>query len=242
MPSSRRRFLQVAGAGVLGLSSGCSSQEGGVIGGYEWKVAWPPQEPYKKPSLKELPDLASPKIGGQGGYNVEIYHDLMTSTAGEFFQYGLDVMRQEADKGTLSLIYRDLPLPVSDWSYPVAIAARSVQSAAGLRAFWEFRRRVLKEYRPDPYYYMDRDTVLSAAAAAGAPREQVRDDTESWRFYEIVERDRRRAEKLGLGDSTAHSVIRDGEKQIIGHGSAGRILWRIEEDFEKPPETQKNQS
>jgi hypothetical protein len=64
---------------------------------------------------------------------------------------------------------------------------------------------------PNPY--LTKQRVLKAAETAGAPRGKIKEDTEAWRFYPIVERSRRLGEERGMRDAVSSTIVIDDDKR-----------------------------
>jgi hypothetical protein len=227
--SSRRRFLEAAGAVGLSATSGCLGIVETQLAKRRRKlreVSWPPEKPDTVPSLDELPELAVPTQGKSDAVSVEVFQDFGTMMSGEFFHEELPSLQYDISVSNVAISYRDNTIPVSDWSYPIAIAARSVQAQLGERGFWAFAKRVNPNYRPYPSYSKER--VLSAAEAVGASSEQVKEDVESWKYYATIQREKRYAAQYDFaGVPTA--VIDEGEdKSTMSGFSAGNLISRIE--------------
>lgn len=199
---SRRDFLRVSSITAAATFSGCLN---GIAGEISSGVAWPPARPLSVPTLDDIPDLPPPTWGKPGVPQVFIYNDMATREAGRVFHREWDGLTQPIKENRIQVSFCDYPLPSNEWTYPIAIAARSVQYHAGKDAFLTFAQRVLRDFVPRPY--LTKQRVLDAVETAGASREAVKEDTEAWRFYPIVERSRRQGEERGINDSVSRSVI-----------------------------------
>jgi hypothetical protein len=206
--TSRRDFLRVSAVTAAASLGGCVDRIAGKVSS---GVAWPPPRPLNVPSLDEVPDLKPPTWGESDVPQVFVYNDMATKQAGRVFHQEWEGLSKPITNNRIQVSFCDYPLPANGWSYPVAIAARSVQHHAGKDAFLTFAQRILRDFVPRPY--LTKQRVLDAAEAAGASRERVKEDTESWRFYPTVERSRQRGEERGIDDSVSRSVIvYNGEK------------------------------
>lgn len=200
--NSRREFLSLSAATALGSLGGCAR---GIADEVSSGIAWPPPRPRELPDLADVPDVQPPTWGKSDAPHALVYNDMATSSAGRVFNREWDSLIAPIEDGRIQLSLCDYPLPSNEWSYPVAIAAKSVQYHAGQEAFLTFSKRVLRDFMPHPYITKQR--LLEAAEAAGAPREKIKQDTEMWRFYPIVERSRRQGRQRGISNSVSRSVI-----------------------------------
>lgn len=206
--NSRRDFLRTGAVAVSATLGGCIRGRADKLSS---GIAWPPARPRNLPNLEDVPDLSPPTWGESGAPRVFVYNDMATKQAGRVFHREWNGLVQPIKQNRIQVSFCDYPLPANEWSYPLAIAARSVQHHADKDAFLTFSQRVLRDYMPNPY--LTKRRVLDAAETAGAPREKVKEDTEWWRFYPIVERSRRRAEERGIKNSVSRSVIvHEGER------------------------------
>lgn len=206
--NSRRDFLRVSAVVTTATLEGCVRDIADTVSS---GISWPPPRPLTVPDLEDVPDLSPPTWGRSNAPHVFVYNDMATKQAGRVFHREWDGLVQPIEKGRIQVSFCDYPLPSSEWSYPVAIAARSVQHHAGEDAFLTYVKRVLRDFIPNPY--LTKQRVLDAAETAGAPRKNVKEDTESWRFYPIVERSRRRGEERGIKNSVSRSVVvHNGER------------------------------
>ena len=206
--NSRRDFLRASTVAITTALGGCVR---GMADTLSSGIAWPPARPRNIPDLEEVPNLSPPTWGKSDAPQVFVYNDMATREAGRVFHREWDGLTEPIEEKRIQVSFCDYPLPANEWSYPLAIAARSVQYHAGRDAFLTFSQRVLRDYMPNPY--LTKRRVLDAVETAGAPREQVKEDTEWWRFHPIVERSRRRAEERGIKNSVSRSVIvHEGER------------------------------
>lgn len=200
--NSRREFLRLTAVTATASLGGCIR---GIADQVSSGIAWPPPRPRETPDLADVPDVQPPTWGKPDAPHALIYNDMATSSAGRVFNREWDSLIKPIEDGHIHVSFCDYPLPSNEWSYPVAIAAKSVQYHAGKEAFLGFSKRVLRDFMPNPY--LTKQRLLEAAEATGAPREKIKQDTEVWRFYPIVERSRRRGRQRGISNSVSRSVI-----------------------------------
>lgn len=81
--------------------------------------------------------------------------------------------------------HRDYPIPVTEWSWPTAIAARSVQSHAGTEAFWTFAAAAFENQNS-----LGWPMIESLAEEAGADPDTVTDEAREEYWRPVVESDK----------------------------------------------------
>lgn len=217
--NTRREFLRISAVATTATLGGCIR---GIADKASSDVAWPPPRPSSVPDKEEVPNLAPPTWGEQDLPRAFVYNDLATREAGKVFNSRLNELQQLAKEDYVQISYCDYPLSWNEWSIPVAIAARSVQHHAGRDAFLSFLQRILRDYMPEPYFTKER--ILDAAETSGAPRDTVKDDTESWRFYSTIQRSKQKGKQMGLNNSVPLAVVVDGDRQSRPvQPTAGRI-------------------
>lgn len=206
--NSRREFLRLSAVTTTASLGGCIR---GIADEVSSGIAWPPPRPRELPDLADVPNVQPPTWGKSDTPHALVYNDMATSSAGRVFNREWDSLIGPIEEGRIQVSFCDYPLPSEEWSYPVAIAAKSVQYHADEEAFLTFSKRVLRDFMPNTYITKQR--LLEAAETAGAPREKVKEDTEMWRFYPIVERSRRHGRQRGISNSVSRSVVEYRDEQ-----------------------------
>lgn len=224
--NSRREFLRLSTVAATASLGGCVR---GIADQVSSGIAWPPPRPRDLPNLTDVPDLSPPTWGESGVPQAFIYNDMATSSAGRVFHREWDNLKESIEQGKIQVSFCDYPLPANEWSYVVAIAARSVQYHAGEQAFLTFSKRVLRDFMPHPY--ITRRRVLKAAETAGAPREKVEEDTEAWRFYPIVERSRRRGVQRGMNNGVSSTIIVYGKNSSRPLVTSWQTIPRVADEM-----------
>lgn len=92
--------------------------------------------------------------------------------------------------------HHDYPLPVTEWSWPTAIAARGVQSRAGNDAFWTFAAGAY-ENQDDPGW----STIRSLAEDAGASPDAVVEEARAEYWRPVVEADKSDGSDRGVSST-----------------------------------------
>lgn len=225
---SRRAFLSLNGGIATGIFSGCVTFRTRESAHEEPRSQWPHLGSYKNAEKKEEFNLSPPGIGDTSTPNIEIFHDLASGASGSFFDSIYPELSHRAKDGEFHIKYRDYTFPRDDWSYPMALAARSVQYHAGETGFWVFVEQLLEDYRPQPYHHMSKEKILSTAESVGVSADKVEDDVESWRFYPIIERDTQRGDEFGI-DGIPTAVVDPGGEQIVMGAGMGNIEYALEQ-------------
>ncbi len=87
----------------------------------------------------QITELPAPASGPEEApVTVAIYTDFDCPHCQDFFTEAYPTVRDRTSADTVRFVHHDFPIPVSEWSYPVASAARAVQDARSEAAFWEF--------------------------------------------------------------------------------------------------------
>lgn len=179
VPPTRRRFLATAASASTALAAGClgSDGEGSTATGVD-------------------PDaLSSPSLGAEtSSVVVRAWEDFACPHCGTYNEVVLPELREAyLSSGRVRYEHHDFPIPVSQWSWPAAIAGRSVQATAGVEAFWTYASAV----------YADQDalgwaTIRGAAGEAGADPDTVEAHARDERWRPVVEADRQAGSERGV--------------------------------------------
>lgn len=103
------------------------------------------------------------------------------------------IKEEYVDPGLIRYERRDFPIPASDWSWPVASAARSVQDHEGDAAFWEFTDEIYRHLGRYSY-----DLIEAVAGELGLDGERTREAAEAETYRPVLEDDRERGEEIGV--------------------------------------------
>lgn len=184
----RRAFL--TGMGLAGLTT-----LAGCLGGPE------PVE------TTETPRGLEPPVAGDPGASVTVavYEDFSCPHCATFNQDVFPRLREDyLEPGTVRYEHHDFPIPVDDWSWSVASAARAVQDGAGDAAFFAYAERC--------YANMDRyslDVLAELAEAVGASPEPVRTAAADGTYRPDVAADRAAGIDRGV-EGTPTAYVNDG--------------------------------
>lgn len=100
--------------------------------------------------------------------------------------------------GAVEYYHADFPIPVDEWSYPVASAARAVFEEAGDEAFFEF---VAEMYGRSGSYSLD--LIETAGESAGGVGAAARSAAEDETYREAVEADKELGSDWGVEGTPA---------------------------------------
>jgi protein-disulfide isomerase len=176
-------------AGCLGGASGSGDGDGGGASGSPGLGA-----PYLGVDSREAADAV-----------VMVFEDFRCPHCRTFNATVLPRLREELlGDGGVRFEHHDFPV-VDDWSWRVAMAARSVQERAGNGAFWAFADRAF-ERQPEMDSY---DAIGDVAGETGADAEAVVEDAREGRHRPIVEADRAAGREMDVGGTP--TVFVDGE-------------------------------
>ena len=140
-------------------------------------------------------ELTAPVWGDpDADVTMEVYEDFSCPACQQFkLEIFPAIADQYLESETIRYEHRDYPLPVDDWSEPVANAARAVQDLEGDEAFFAF---VSDVYAHQGAYSYDR--LESVADNLGYDGEAVRDAAEAGTYQATLEADIARGEELGV--------------------------------------------
>lgn len=189
---TRRRVLRGGTAVAVGSLAGCLNVLGGADGS------------------DDAPNLPPPHLGTDSpdaaDVVVVVWMDFRCPHCATFHRQALTQVRTNLLGDGVRLEHRDFPVPVDQWSWRVAMAARSVQERAGVEAFWTFADRAFARQSS----MNDETAVREVAAAAEADPDVVLEDLRSGRHRPVVEADRAAGRDAGVAGTP--TVFVDGER------------------------------
>jgi protein-disulfide isomerase len=173
MRLSRRAAIRSGGAIALGGLAGCLGDSSG----------------------QTVDSLPAPTIGPTDApVLVQGFEDFMCPHCATFaLQVLPDIEQEYIDEGVVQYEHHDFPLPIGDWSWKAASAARSVQDNVGNEAFFEFTKGM---YRNINQYSID--IVEQLAEDVGADPATVAGDASSLTYKPVLEADRQLGEQQGV--------------------------------------------
>lgn len=177
-PVSRRTLLALT-TGAVGALAGCSVP---LLG---------PSAPECSGQQTTLP---APVAGPSNApVSVEIYTDFACPHCRDFFLDVYPNVRQRTPSETAQYVHHDFPVPVSEWSYPVASAARAVQRTDSDRAFWTFAEMA---YQNQGEY--SNDVLERLAQDVKTDPQTVRRAAEQLPYCRLLKRERERGADRGV--------------------------------------------
>lgn len=197
LPNTRRRLSRRAvlalGAGTVGSLAGCSVP---FLGGPE-----PPDC-----TGDQITELSAPVSGpDEAPVTVGIYTDFDCPHCREFFLETYPTVRDRIPTKTARFVHHDFPIPVSEWSYPVASAARSVQDTRSVAAFWEFAERA---YQHESEY--STAVLERIAREIEADPEAVGQASDELPYCQLLKREREKGADRGVEGTP--TIFVDDEK------------------------------
>ncbi|MFB6251520.1 MAG: DsbA family protein [Halobellus sp.] len=142
MRTTRRSYLAaLGGATALGSIAGCLGGDGG--GSTQTANAALPDN-CDVGTLETVSSLPRPSLGpSDAPVTVEVFEDYTCPHCQDFTQKVYpEIKSTYVDAGDARYRFFDFPIPVSDWSWLAASAARAVQDRSGQKTFFEFAKGV----------------------------------------------------------------------------------------------------
>lgn len=205
MRTTRRAFL--AGAGTaLGGVAGCL---GGASGsGPSAPDVQNPQGVNGCTLREEEPveQLPTPAIGDpDAGVTVKAWEDYACPHCATYVLEVLPKLRSEyVEPGKIRYEHHDFPIPMSDWSWWAASAARGVQDRKDVQTFYDYSHDLFANQ--DSY---SKELVTELANQVGAPGCEIQSDAVYTTYEPVLQADRRAGEQAGVSGTPA--VFVNGE-------------------------------
>ncbi len=198
MRYTRRQFGALA-AGTAIVGAGC-------LGGSD----------LDEDDLLEVPVAGDP----EADVTVTVYEDFTCPGCRQFKANTYPSIREAyIDPEHIRYEHRDFPgVTDSDWSYPVASAARSVQDHEGDDAFFQFSRAI---YEFQEQYSLE--VIEEVAAAVDADGEQTRTDADEVTYEDGLEADRAYGEEQDVRGTPWVFVDGDHVEDASADGVASAI-------------------
>ncbi|MFB6171290.1 MAG: DsbA family protein [Haloarculaceae archaeon] len=178
MSATRRRVLAALATGGSLLAGGCLGQGGGGA------------------ATTAGPDaLGSPYRGAEeSAVVVRAWEDFACPHCREYNETVVPkLQKQYLADGTVRYEHHDFPIPVTKWSWPAAIAARSVQASAGNEAFWTFTEGAFASQNQ-----LGWSLIRDLADRAGVDPDAVESDARQERWRPVVDSDRSAGRDRGV--------------------------------------------
>ncbi|MFB6091840.1 MAG: DsbA family protein [Haloquadratum sp.] len=198
MQTTRRSYLATLGGAVtLGATAGCLGGSSGPLA--DCDVG----------QLQTVSSLPRPALGATDApVTVDVFEDYACPHCREFTERVYPKIESNyVDAGDVRYRFFDFPIPVSDWSWLAASAARAVQDRTDAETFFAFGKRV--------YANQDRlsdegfQVVHDIAADLGVEGCTVAAAAEQESYRPVVEADRQRGIQRGVSGTPA--VFVDGQ-------------------------------
>ncbi|SDY28167.1 DsbA family protein [Halobellus clavatus] len=216
MRTTRRSYLAaLGGATALGSIAGCLGGGGGGESGSTQTASAALPEGCDVGTLESVSSLPRPALGpSDAPVTVDVFEDFTCPHCRDFTQSVYpEIKSTYVDAGDVHYRFFDFPIPVSDWSWLAASAARAVQDRSDQETFFEFAKGVYEnqDRLPGEGYQVVHDLAddlgVDGCAVAGAA------DQEAYR--PVVEADREEGVEREIPGTPA--VYVDGEL-LDGYG------------------------
>jgi protein-disulfide isomerase len=156
-------------------------------------------------STDEIDSLPRPVVGDtDADVTVIAYEDFACPACGQYKRDVYpDIETAFIDTEEIRYEHHDFPLPVNDWSWKVASAARSVQDREGNDAFWTFAATIYD--RQQEYSYSIIEEVADELGFDGSETREAADE-ESYR--PVLETDQETARERNV--QATPTIVVDG--------------------------------
>lgn len=179
---SRRELLAATGTVALTTTAGCSSLFNNSLGDCDG--------PQRNIPALQIGDAESPvKVTGFVDYDCPHCANFALNIFPK-------IRQQYIHTGKIAYIQSDFPIPVSDWSTPVANAVHSVQDQVGNVAAIEFSRIMFKYGQTENAYSMD--FIKKRAKNTKADAKQVRKAAEKKPYCKAIHENKQKGKDMGV--------------------------------------------
>ncbi|MFB6089541.1 MAG: thioredoxin domain-containing protein [Halobellus sp.] len=219
MEPTRRSYLTALGGAVaLGSTAGCLGGSGGGS---------PLPDECDVGTLDTVSSLPRPALGpSDAPVTVDVFEDFGCPHCQTFtLSVYPKIKSNYVDAGKIRYRFFDFPIPVSDWSWLAASAARAVQDRSDAETFFAFAKGVYEnqERLADEGYQVVHDLAselgVDGCVVAGAANQEA--------YRPVVEADRQRGVERGVPGTPA--IFVDGEllDTYAWEGVSGAIERRL---------------
>jgi len=213
---TRRRVLGAIAAGTALTGSGCLGDSPGSPGGgtegspTDSSSRDTPNDTGTSPPRADPDALSAPYLGArESGVVVRAWEDFGCPHCRTYNDRVKPRLEENyLSKDAVRYEHHDYPIPASEWSWPAAIAARSVQSHAGDDAFWTFLEGAFENQDS-----LEWSTIETLAEEAGADPETVVDEARENYWRPVVAADKTAGSDRGV--SGTPTVFVD-DQQVSG--------------------------
>ena len=197
MRTTRRALL--AGAGTaLGVTAGClSSGSGGSSPDSQTVQGVNGCTLNEEQPVKQLP---TPAIGNpDAGVTVKAWEDYACPHCATFVLEVLPKIRSEyVEPGKIRYEHHDFPIPMTDWSWWAASAARGVQDATDVQTFYDYSHELFANQ--DSY---SQSLITELANQVGAPGCDIQSDAVYTTYEPVLQTDRQAGKQAGVSGTPA---------------------------------------
>lgn len=198
MNTTRRQLLTSLGSSALiAATAGCLGSGNS-------------SPPTPAADISPVNSLPQPTRGGEdASITVDIFSDFACPHCKDFHEtVEPTLVNDYVDDGIITLRHFDFPIPVDqEQSWPAAMAARAVQDADSMNAFWTFRSNLFKN-RSD----LSTDLYIGLAEGTSVAEKAIRAGAEKAKYQPVVQKDKTTGQDRGV-EGTPTAFV-DGEKTV----------------------------
>lgn len=182
---SRRQLLATGAAASTFAAAGCSD----VVG------LLSPSLPSCEDAGEQREPEGPARIGSEtADVRIEVFEDFACGHCAEFNETVAPAIKAEyVEPGDVRYVHRDFPIPVDQWSWKAANAAREVQSAAGNDAFFEYAASVFENHGE-----YSESLLVSLAGDVGVDESSVERAIEDRSYCELLRTEREAGTDRGI--------------------------------------------
>jgi protein-disulfide isomerase len=154
-------------------------------------------------AVRELP---TPTLGKpDASVTVQVFEDFACPHCADFTeQVTPRLVENHVSTGSAKLQLHDYPLPVSEFSWPAAMAGRSVQDRGGIESFYTFAQFLFANQAS-----LGWDLIAEAANEVGVAGDAVVADAKDNKYRPVVQADKDLGKSIGV--SSTPTVLVNGE-------------------------------
>ena len=236
-PITRRNAIAVTGATVIGSLAGCLGGDSGV-GTPDTTFGCDISSDTDDQPTVDPASLSRPTLGSDSAaVTVDVFEDFSCSHCRDFALNVFPRLRADylaVDDSDVRYRHFDAPIPVNDWSRPVANAARAVQDAHGAASFYAYAKRL---YENQSEYGWQLVGDLTAELSADVDPCSVLGAGSNQTYTSVIEADKTVASERDIPGTPA--VFVDGE---MVDSEYGPIADAIDRTLSRPSESPINDS
>jgi protein-disulfide isomerase len=190
---TRRKYLAAVAAGGAASLGGC------LTGGSSYECS--------SDGSEEVTDAPQPALGSTDApVTVKVWEDFSCPHCKTFSLDVVPKIRSEyVSSGEVRYEHHDFPIPVRDWAWEAAGAARAVHEATDAETFFEFSKEVFD--RQNNYGI---EALVESAEAVGVDPCTPILAAQNGTYRPVVEADKQRGSEIGVGGTPA--IFVNGEE------------------------------